>query len=185
MLLDITLKLTPKAADEAWSHTDRSLVGHLGTHFDVMEQVFPLEYTRREGIVWDVSAVRSRDIDIADIDERALQRGQFVAFYTGYLEEVGYGNKTYFADHPQLSDALITRLLDAGVSIIGIDCAGVRRGAEHTLTDRRCAACGTFVVENLCGLKAVLDCGGRFTAHTYPLNYSGITGLPCRVLAEV
>ena len=164
MLLDITLKLTPKEADEAWNHTDRSLVGHLGTHFDVMEQVFPLEYTRREGIVWDVSAVRGRDIDIADIDECALQRGQFVAFYTGYL---------------------ITRLLDAGVSIIGIDCAGVRRGAEHTLTDRRCAACGTFVVENLCGLKAVLDCGGRFTAHTYPLNYSGVTGLPCRVLAEV
>lgn len=185
MLYDITLKITPKKADEAWSNTDKSLVGHLGTHFDVMNKEFPLEYTRREGIVFDVSAIRGRDIAVSDVDVDAVGKDMFVAFHTGFLEEVGYGNKVYFAEHPQLSDELIDVLLDRGVSIIGVDCAGIRRGAEHTPKDQYCADRGTFVIENLCDLKAVVDGGGRFIAHTYPMNYTGITGLPCRVIAEI
>ena len=61
MLVDITLQVTPALSKEAQSNQDRSLVGHLGTHFDVMDQAFPLEYTRREGIVFDVSSIRGRD----------------------------------------------------------------------------------------------------------------------------
>lgn len=185
MLLDITLKITPEMVKEASQNTNKSLVGHMGTHFDVMDKEFPLAYTRLEGVVFDVSAVKDRDIGIADIAVDAVRRDMFVAFYTGYMEEVGYGNKTYFGQHPQLSHALIDALLDRGVSIIGIDCAGIRQGREHVPTDQRCADKGAFVIENLWGLKTVIDNGGSFTAHTYPMNYTGITGLPCRVIAEI
>ena len=34
-------------------------------------------------------------------------------------------------------------------------------------------------------LKTVLDAGGRFTARTYPMNFSDMPGLPCRVVDEV
>lgn len=184
MLLDITLLVTPAMRRAAPEKDDRALVGHLGTHFDVMNKEFPLEYTRREGVVFDVSAICDRDIDTGDIAMDTVEAGQFVAFYTGRIEEEPYGTKAYFAYHPQLSHRLIDALLDRGVSIIGIDCCGIRRGGEHTPADQRCADRGVFVVENLCGLQALVAAGGRFIAHTYPVNYSGMTGLPCRVVAE-
>ena len=93
-------------------------MGHLGTHFDVMDKEFPLEYTRWEGIVFDVSTIQGRDIEIGAIPMEQVEKGQFVAFYTGYIEEEPYGTKTYFAEHPQLSHALIDALLDKGISII-------------------------------------------------------------------
>ncbi len=185
MLFDITLKVTPEIRSSAPEKDDRALVGHLGTHFDVMNKEFPLEYTRREGIVFDVSEIGDRDIDLCDIDIEKVGEGQFVAFYTGRIEKESYGTKSYFADHPQLSYGLIEALLERKVSIIGIDCSGIRRGKEHTPTDQLCADRGVFVVENLFGLKALVSVGGRFVAHTYPVNYTGMTGLPCRVIAEV
>ena len=185
MLIDITLNVSPELIKDVPGNTSKALVGHVGTHFDVMEEEFPLRYTRRKGIVFDVSAVKDRDICMEDIAIEAVEKDMFVAFYTGFMEAVGYGTKAYFARHPQLSDALIDELLLRGVSIIGIDCAGIRRGAEHVPTDRRCAQKGTFVIENLAELPAVLAKGGSFTAHTYPMRFSGITGLPCRVVAEI
>lgn len=185
MLIDITWQITPEVAKSAPQTTDSSLAGHLGTHFDVMEEDFPLEYTQRKGIVFDVSAVTGRDIDICDISLEKVEKDMFVAFFSGYIEKVPYGSKEYFAAHPQLSYELIDALVDKGVSVIGLDFGGVRRGAEHTPTDRRCAQKGTFIVENLCNLKAVVDNGGRFTANTYPMNFVGITGLPCRVIARM
>ena len=185
MLIDITWQITPDVAKAAPQITDNSLAGHLGTHFDVMEEDFPLEYTQRKAIVFDVSAVTDRDIDICDVPLEKVERDMFVAFYTGYIEKIPYGSKGYFSSHPQLSYGLIDALVSKGVSIIGLDFAGVRRGSEHTPTDRRCAKEGTFIVENLCNLKAVLDNGAVFTANTYPMNFVGITGLPCRVIARM
>lgn len=185
MLIDITLKITPDMLRDASESTNRSLVGHLGTHFDAMDKEFPLAYTRRNGVVFDVSSVQDRDICSADIAADRIGPDMFVAFYTGFVEKIGYGGPSYFSAHPQLSEELIDLLLDKGVSIIGVDFAGIRRGSEHTPKDRYCADRGTFVVENLCSLRSLLDRGGSFTAHTYPMNCTGITGLPCRVIAEI
>lgn len=61
----------------------------------------------------------------------------------------------------------------------------IRSGREHTPKDQYCADRGVFVIENLCSLREVVDAGGGFTAHTYPMNYAEMTGLPCRVVAEL
>ena len=185
MFIDITLKVTPQMRSNAPEKEDRTLVGHLGTHFDVMDKEFPLDYTRTNGIVFDVSGIRGRDIEIDDINISLVEEKQFVAFYTGYIEEEPYGTKKYFAEHPQLSNNLIDALLNKNISIIGIDCSGIRQGKEHTPKDQLCADYGVFVVENLCGLKVLVDNGSQFVAHTYPVNYSGMSGLPCRVIAEI
>lgn len=242
MLIDITLKITPKMALDAQGNEKKALVGHLGTHFDVMDQEFPLEYTRRQGIVFDVSkaAKEGREIELEDVGlaaepsagtdasaslessvgadasasaglsagaavsasaglsasvgtaagrdaEPAIREGMFVAFFTGFIEREGYGSKAYFREHPQLSKALIEELVRRKVSLIGVDFAGVRRGREHTPTDQYCADRGVFIIENLCALGEVATASkdGRFTAHTYPMRYAEMTGLPCRVVAEV
>ena len=185
MMIDITLRVTQEMLGTAWENTAKSLVGHLGTHFDVMDKEFPLEYTCRRGVVFDVSGVRGREIDLADVDLEKADGDTFVAFYTGFVEEEPYGTPRYFGEHPQLSHALIDALLDKDVSVIGVDCAGIRRTPEHVPTDRRCAERGVFVVENLCNLNELLKLDAPFTVRTYPVRMAGMTGLPCRVVAEV
>ncbi len=185
MKIDITLKITPKMVVDAQGNEKKALVGHLGTHFDVMNKEFPLEYTERKGIVFDVSKVKNRDIEITDIDMNKVTNDMFVCFYTGFIEEEGYGTRKYFTEHPQLSNELIDALLQKEVSIIGVDFAGIRRGKEHTPIDQYCADHGVFIVENLCNLCNVLKNRDTFIANTYPMNYANMTGLPCRVVASI
>ena len=177
MRKDVTLKITP----EMMRNANASLMGHLGTHFDVMNREFPLEYTEREAIIFDVSEIKGTEIDVDDIDLSLVKEGMFVGFYTGFIEEKGYGSDAYRHEHPVLSHELIDALLERRISIIGIDFAGIRRGKEHTPADQHCADHEVFVVENLCGLK---DVPRHCLMHVYPMNCSGITGLPCRVIAE-
>lgn len=185
MKIDITLKITPKMVKDAQGNEKKALVGHLGTHFDVMNKEFPLEYTERKGIIFDVRQIKDRDIDISDINMNDVESDMFVCFYTRFIEEAGYGTREYFKEHPQLSNELIEALLEKHISIIGIDFAGVRRGKEHTPMDQHCADYNVFIVENLCNLGSVLKHGNVFTANTYPMNYAEMTGLPCRVVADI
>ena len=66
MKMDLTIKITPKMVTDAQGNEKKALVGHLGTHFDVMNKEIPLEYTERKGIVFDVSGIKDRDSDCAD-----------------------------------------------------------------------------------------------------------------------
>ena len=183
MLIDITLQLTFDQLSEAINHKNPALVGHAGTHFDVMDKIFPLEYTRRKAIVFDVSNVSGRDIETTDIDMTRVGKDMFVAFCSGTREP--YGTRAYYAEHPQLSQALIDALLEKKISVIGLDFAGIRRTPEHIPADQRCADRGVFVIENLRNLDKVIAAGGLFTACTYPMSCGEMTGLPCRVVAEI
>ncbi|WP_313165693.1 cyclase family protein [Sedimentibacter sp.] len=187
MFVDLTVLITPKMIVDAQGNEKKALAGHIGTHFDVMNKEFPIEYVERNAIVFDVSSVTGRDIEISDIDISKVRSDMFVAFYTGFIDKAGYGNKRYFQEHPQLSDTLIDKLLDLNISIIGVDCAGIRRGAEHTPKDQYCADRDVFVVENICNLKVLLSNkkNKEFIANTYPVKYAEMTGLPCRVIAKL
>ncbi|MBP6491717.1 MAG: cyclase family protein [Clostridia bacterium] len=187
MFIDLTLRITPKMVSDAQGNEKKALVGHLGTHFDVMDREFPLEYVERKGIVFDVSQISDRDICETDINPDKVEANMFVAFYSGFIESQGYGGKEYFSAHPQLSTELIHALVNKNISIIGVDFAGVRRGAEHTPMDQYCADRGVFVIENLCNLSDLLagQKDNVFIANTYPVNYAEMTGLPCRVVAKV
>jgi Predicted metal-dependent hydrolase len=187
MLVDITVKITPKMIKDAQGNEKTTLLGHLGTHFDVMDREFPLAYVERKAIVFDVSKAADRDITASDIQTDKIEAGMFVAFYTGFIETEGYGTRKYFTEHPQLSNELIDTLLSYNISIIGVDFAGVRRGKEHTAKDQYCADRNVFIIENLCSLSTILQNKpyAEFVANTYPVNYSDMTGLPCRVVAKV
>ena len=185
MYIDLTLKINRQMLTEAMLMKNEALVGHVGTHFDVMNKDFPLDYTERAAIVFDVSSVTDRDIGVEDIDLSAVKKDMFVAFYNGFHRKIEYGEAGYFGNHPQLTVELINALLDKGVSVIGIDFAGVRRTPEHIPTDQRCADKGVFVIENLRNLEKILSITNSFTACTYPLYCDGITGLPCRVVAKI
>jgi kynurenine formamidase len=187
MFIDITLLVTPEMIEAAHGNEQKSFSGHLGTHFDVMNKNFPLENLKRHAVVFDVSEVTDREIGSSDIDLGLIEKDMFVAFRTGFIEKIGYGGKVYFSEHPQLSNELIDVLIERHISIIGIDFAGVRRGAEHTPKDQYCADRGVFIIENLCNLGALLQGKphAKFLANTFPVKYAAMTGLPCRVVAEI
>ncbi|SCM79269.1 putative cyclase [uncultured Sporomusa sp.] len=161
--------------------------GHIGTHFDVMNKKFPLENTERRGILFDVSHVKEREIAASDINLDKITEHDFIMFYTGCLQENKFGTAEYLQTQLELSDALITALVNKKVSMIGIDFPGIRKPAEHFRADQYCADNGVFVIENLANLEILLAAakGQQFLVHTYPVNYEGLTGLPCRVVAEV
>ncbi|MCM1988844.1 cyclase family protein [Oceanirhabdus seepicola] len=187
MLLDLTLPINIKTKEKAEKNEKIVAYGHLGTHFDIMDKEFPLEYVERDAIAFNVSAITDREIEADDINMELVNEGMFVGFYSNFIEKYDYGTKEYFAKHPELSKSLIAKLLEKKVSVIGIDFAGVRRDVEHTETDQYCANHGVFIVENLCNMKKLLgvEKSIQFKANTYPLNYKGLTGIPCRVVAKV
>lgn len=186
MKIDLTLLVTPKLTEDAQKNLKKALTGHLGTHFDVMNKTFPLEYTEREAIVFDISKNGDGETGVEEIDLSLVKENMFVAFYSGFIEKEGYGTQRYFRAHPSLSQELIQALIDRQISIIGVDFAGVRNGAEHTPADQKCADHGVFIVENLCNLQSLLNgqTHATFKAYTFPMNFSGMTGLPCRVIGE-
>lgn len=185
MKIDLTIRITPELAERAQSNLKKASYGHLGTHFDVMNKMFPLEYTERVGVVFDISKIEGRDVEISDIDLDAVKEDMMVLFYSGYVESEGYGTKKYFTEHAALSHELIDALLEKHISMIGVDFSGVRNGAEHNVMDQYCADRGVFIVENLCNMKALAEHKGTCAMHVYPLNQAGLTGLPCRVVADI
>lgn len=193
MKIDLTVTITEEVRKLMEDMTAAAKIppyvqfGHLGTHFDVMDKKFPLENTERRGIVFDVSHVKEREIEAGDINMETITEHDFVMFYTGCLKENKFGTTEYLKSHLELSNSLITDLLNKKISMIGIDFPGIRKPAEHPQADQHCADHGVFVIENLANLDVLVAATKNqpFLVHTYPVNYEGLTGLPCRVIAEV
>jgi kynurenine formamidase len=161
--------------------------GHFGTHLDSLDKEFPLDYCERNGVIFDVSSVRGRDISIEDVDIVKIAERDFVLFHTGYLKEKGYRTPEYQNDHPQLSNELIQYLVDKKISLMGIDMRGVRKPPEHFKADHYCSGRGIFIIENLNNLDKLLkeSADKKFIVHTYPILIKGTSGHPSRVIAEI
>lgn len=73
------------------------------------------------------------------------------------------------------------------VSFIGADMAGVKKPEGHFKADTYCASNGVFIIENLENLDLLLEksSGNVFKVYRFPINISGFSGLPSRVIAEV
>lgn len=192
MKFDLTLEINQNMWNSAINkalNEDMNLggLGHLGTHFDIMNKEFPLDYTIRNGKIFDVRHIKNREITLDDISIDNISPNDFIIFYTGYLEEKGYGTSEYFKNYPELSKELIDFLINIKVSIIGIDTTGIRKPCEHRDIDQYCANSNVFVVENLNNLKTLLSCSQNraFKVYTFPINIKGLTGLTSRVIAEI
>ncbi len=193
MKLDLSLKierklidqLTVSAAQDSGEKLDKS--GHVGTHFDGMDQEFRFESIITRGKVFDISLIQTGEVKMKDLDLSRVQENDFVMFYSGILKKHGYATRDYFTTYIELSDELVDYLIDKKVSFIGVDMAGVKNQKGHERIDHYCAAKGVFIIENLDNLDRLLQEAkdGSFTVYTFPVNWHGFTGLPCRVVAEI
>ncbi|SHI41040.1 cyclase family protein [Lutispora thermophila] len=190
MYLDLTIPIEKETFKKLLENANDDILvqkfGHLGTHFDIMNKEFPLEYCNRRGKLMDISQVAKDEITVEDVRMERIEEGDFVILYSGVLEKYGYASKEYFDKAPQLSHKLIQSLIEKKISILGIDMAGVRKGKEHSVADQLFADHNAFIVENLSGLSKLLPYKNQsFVVHTYPLALKGASGLTSRVIAEV
>lgn len=187
MEVNLTFEINSEIYKKANINEKKVASGHVGTHFDVMNKKIESDHLIKKAIVFDVSLIKDRDINISDIEIELVNKDIAIFFYTGFIEKVEYGSKKYFTNHPEIDNGLIDYLLEKNISIIGLDFAGIRRGREHTKKDQYCANRGVFIIENLCNLNKVLKnkTNATFKCNIYIENITNATGLPCKVTAEI
>ena len=154
-----------------------------GAHLDrLLETPIPLDSFRSRGLLVDVrDECARREIRPDDLPERVLP-GDFVIFWSGRLERLGYGSREYLDAPFALSWELVDHLLERRVRFIGVDARGIRGNAEHRRADEHYERGGAFVIENLSDLER-LPVGMPLTVYTLCFDNGG-TGVPCRVVAE-
>lgn len=189
-MIEISMKIADE--DKVWDFVRNNknplmISGHIGTHIDIYNKSeIPEEYLVREGIFIDCSKYHfDEEIGLECVEGKEINEGDFIIFFTNIQTISKYGEEIYIHQHHQLSQELIDFLLMKKVSFIGIDCAGIRRGEEHIIADKKCEENKTFVIENLSSEK-LKELGNSFKKfkvmsvwHKNPL----LTGLPVRLFA--
>lgn len=192
MKIDLSFKVDKKVLEAVGLGakalgTDFDKAGHVGTHFDIRDKEFSIEKIITRGIVFDIRHIKTGEVKINDIDLNIVQPNDFIMFYSGILNKFGYGAKEYFTTYVELSDELVDGLIARNVSFIGVDMGGAKEPEDHVRIDQYCADRGVFIIENLNNLDLLYETtkGNPFTVYTFPVNMSGFSGLPCRVIAEI
>lgn len=196
MLVDLTL-MTPPVEDVAKlipsdlpvpADQLKKLLesGHIGTHFDVMDKQWQFDSFKTNGKIFDVSQIRDREVEVADLNGQTIEAGDTVIFHTGFMKEIGYLSKGYGVTSANLSDATVSYLIERKIHNIGVDANGVQKPQKHVAVDQRCADNGVFIVENLDNLEPLLKHSPKpFIVYTAPVKRQDLSGLPCRVVAEL
>jgi len=123
----------------------------------------------------------ARAIDQLSV-ELATLKGKALLVHTGW--DAHWRTDRYFEGHPYLTGGLASRLVDAGVALVGIDsfnidCTDDGNRPVHSAL----LGAGIPIVEHLCGLAALPDRGARFYA--VPVKVKGMGTFPVRAFARV
>ncbi|MBR9649402.1 cyclase family protein [Clostridium tyrobutyricum] len=190
MKIDLSFNVRKELLNKMYSYdkiVDIQKAGHIGTHFDSIDKTFSLDNTIRQGKIFDISTLNTDEVKLKDLDLSNVQENDFIIFHSGILKQYGYGSKEYFSTHIELSDELIDYLIEKKVSLIGVDMPGIKKSEKHAEIDKYCADRNIFIIENLDTLDVLLkkSSNAPFRVYTFPVNMSGFSGLPCRVIAEI
>lgn len=170
------------------------LGSHTGTHIDAPSHtveggatIDAVDLGRLVGpaLVVDVSGLPPRmRIRLEDVRDqlREVEPGTIVLFRTGWsaqFDEPGY------LDHPFLDAGIAAALLDAGVTVVGVDALN----PDETVADDPAPGlpfhdvflgAGGLIIENLTGLDRVTAASPRFVG--LPLPIAGGDGAPLRAV---
>jgi kynurenine formamidase len=124
---------------------------------------------------------QDRAIDRLPIQIDAL-RGKALLVHTGW--DAHWRTDRYFENHPHLTGELAEKLVEAGVTLVGIDSFNI----DSTDNDTRpvhsaLLGAGIPIVEHLCNLGAVPERRARFFA--VPVKVKGMGTFPVRAFAKL
>ena len=127
-----------------------------------------------------VTERRDRAIDRLPI-EIATLKGKALLVHTGW--DAHWRTDRYFEGHPFLTGELAQKLVDAGVTLVGIDSFNIDSTDDGTRpVHSALLGAGIPIVEHLCGLAALPDQGARFFA--VPVKVKGMGTFPVRAFAR-
>jgi kynurenine formamidase len=171
--------------------TEVSFQTSIGTYVDAPGHRFPdggdvadyaLADLIAEGTVVDA---RGRDpgeaVGPSVLPPDEVMAGRAVLFAFGWDDH--WGTEAYY-EYPYVSGAVLDRLLEADVALVGVDTLNVD---DHTNPDRpahtRLLDAGIPIVENLCDLPAVA--GRSFRFHAVPIPAVDAVAMPVRAFAAL
>jgi arylformamidase len=200
MTLSPTIKVFPGSPQPffiPWSKFDvqgydsevMSMSTHTGTHMDAPSHFsrggkaideIPASRLLCEAILVKVRKKPGQVINVADIEDEDIHRGDAVVIATGW--EKRYAGKNYMTTNPGLSKAAARHMMRKKVGMVCIDGPSIDPGhdAEFSAHNLLLPA-GILVVENLCNLYKINK--KRFTLVVAPLKLAGATGSPVRAFA--
>lgn len=169
--------------------TEVAFASNTGTYLDSPWHRFPdqpdiaaipLErVTSLPGVIVEAT-LTDHGADIADLGSKAA--GAAVLLRTGW--DAHWATDRYWNGGPFLSEESVARLVEAGPSLVGVDCANVddttdpARPAHTRLLDA-----GIVIIEHLTNLANLPTTGFRF--HCAPLAVRGAASIPVRPYAEL
>ncbi len=132
-------------------------------------------------VVVRVTDRRDRTIDRLPIDLATL-RGKALLVHTGW--DVHWRTDQYFEQHPNLTGELANSLVDAGVTLVGIDSFNIDSTDDGTRpVHSALLGAGIPIVEHMCRLDAVPERGTRFFA--VPVKVKGMGTFPVRAFVKL
>jgi kynurenine formamidase len=124
---------------------------------------------------------RDRAIDKLPIEIASLQ-GKALLVHTGW--DAHWRTDRYFEGHPYLTGDLAQKLVEAGVTLVGIDSFNIDSTDDgNRPVHSALLGAGIPIVEHLCRLAALPDRGARFFA--VPVKVKGMGTFPVRAFASV
>ncbi|EIN06591.1 putative cyclase [Punctularia strigosozonata HHB-11173 SS5] len=168
------------------------LGSHTGTHIDAPYHFFhdgktvdqlPVETFVGPVLVIDLTGKNPRQrVTWEDFNayQSRMKEGVVVLFRFGWSAH--WGSQTYF-DHPFLDKEAITRVMDTGVRVIGVDTLSPDETSLDGAFDvhRVVLGAGGVIAENLTNLDALEEWG--FIVSLLPLYLRGSDGSPIRAVA--
>ncbi len=159
---------------------------HAGTHIDAPRHVLeggaylsdtPVEKLAGRGVLVDA---RGRNVvDAGMLDGITLEQGDIVLVLSG--RSALYRSPEYFQKSILTTPAFAKLLVDAGASMLGIDCASPDHPpfpVHHLLLSR-----GILIIENLTNLESLIGIP-RFEVFALPVRFRAEAGL-ARVVARI
>jgi kynurenine formamidase len=133
------------------------------------------------GLVVELPAGR-RSVEPSDLPPPAELAGRAVLFHTGWSRH--FGTPSYGVDHPFVSAAAASLLVEARAALAGIDSLNVdaTSGNDRPVHTALLAA-RIPIVEHLTGLDALPRTGFRFFA--VPVKVRGLGSFPVRAFARI
>jgi kynurenine formamidase len=132
-------------------------------------------------VVVRVTERQDRAIDRLPI-EIATLKGKALLVHTGW--DTHWRTDRYFEGHPHLTGALANQIVEAGITLVGIDSFNIDSIDDGTRpVHSALLGAGIPIVEHLCNLAALPDRGARFFA--VPVKVKGMGTFPVRAFAHV
>jgi len=159
---------------------------HVGTHMDAPSHMllggknldeYPAAKFFGRGVVVDARGKSLADVSL--LNGLDIKKGDIVLVCFNWSTE--FGRDDYYQNYPELSEDFAKKLVDLGVSIVGMDTPSPDR-APYTI-HKILLPRDILIIENLNNLVSLLN-SKNFEVYALPVKFQA-EAAPCRVVAKI